>query len=129
LYKIPTTWWKNQPGPETLDFVTEIDLEKIAPNIPSTARLPTSMDISRDGKRVLILTYINAVELAFDFSQPMPDVDTWREGRDYQRISLVNLNQQEAISYMPDGNAFVYDTESRGTPAGRGPVIQVKRLP
>jgi hypothetical protein len=128
LHRIPTTWWKGQPAPETLEFVTEIDLEKIASNIPASARLPTAMDISPDGKRVLILNYINAIELAFDFSQPVPAADGWREGRDYQRISLINLNQQEAIAYLPDGNALVYDTESRGSAAGRGRLVQVKRL-
>ena len=128
LYRVPATWWKSPPRPQTLDYVREIDLEAVAPNVPPSARLPTSMNISRDGKRVLILLYIDAVELAMDFSQPIPDADKWREGRDYQRISLINLNQQEAIGYMPDGNAFVYDTESRGSPASRGRVIQVKRV-
>jgi hypothetical protein len=127
LYKLPPTWWTNPRGPQTLDYVTEIDLEKLAPNVPPSARLPTAMNISRDGKRVLILFYIDAVELAVDFSQPIPTADALREGRDYQRISLINLNQQEAIAYMPDGNAFVYDTESRGSPSSRGRVIQVRR--
>jgi hypothetical protein len=58
----------------------------------------------------------------------VPAADGWHEGRDYQRISLLNLNQQEAIAYLPDGNALVYDTESRGSAAARGRLVQVKRL-
>lgn len=127
LFKLPASWWKSPRTSQTLEHVVDIDLAKLAPDTPSRARLPTAMDIFRDGKRVLILTYIDALELAFDFSQPIPDVTEWREGRDYQRIRLVNLNQQEAIAYMPDGNAFLYDTEARGSSAPRGRVIQVRR--
>jgi rare lipoprotein A (peptidoglycan hydrolase) len=83
------------------------------------------MDISRDGKRALILFYIDAVELALDFSQPIPEVTQWRDGRDYQRISLMNLPQQEAIAYTSDGSAFFYDTEARGS--SRAHLMQVKK--
>ena len=127
LFKLPATWWKSSLASQTLEHVVDIDLNRLAPDTPSRARLPTSMDIFRDGKRVLILTYIDALELAFDFSQPIPDVSGWREGRDYQRIRLTNLNQQEAIAYMPDGTAFLYDTEARGSSASRGRMIQVRR--
>jgi hypothetical protein len=125
LYKIPTTWWKRPASSQVLDFVREIDLAKVAPNVPPSARLPTSMNISRDGKRALILFYIDAVELALDFSQPIPDVTQWRDGRDYQRISLMNLPQQEAIAYTPDSTAFFYDTEARES--SRAHLMQVKK--
>ena len=87
MHRIPATWWKNPPDLETLDYVTEIDLEKVAPNIPQVLACRRRWIFLRDGKRVLILAYIDALELAFDFSQPMPARRRWREGRDYQRIS------------------------------------------
>jgi len=127
LYRLAPDRWRTPGGLQTLEHVVDIDLAKLLPSAAVSARLPTAMDISRDGKRVLILAYIDALELALDFSQPMPPVDSWREGRDYQRIPLTNLEQQEAIAYMPDGNAFLYDSEMQRSLSSRARVIRVQR--
>jgi hypothetical protein len=127
LFKLSPDWWKDLRSPQTLDHVADLDLGRLIPNAVSSARLPTAMDIARDGKRVLILAYIDALELAVDFSQPLPDVTSWKEGRDYQRIRLVNLDQQEAIAYLPHGNGFLYDTEVRRSSTSPGRLIQMSR--
>ncbi|MDQ3457816.1 MAG: hypothetical protein M3498_00710, partial [Deinococcota bacterium] len=38
-------------------------------------------------------------------------------GRDYSRILLRRLPQQESIAYLPDGRSFVYSSEARGSAA------------
>jgi len=37
--------------------------------------------------------------------------ESWRAGQNYRRIEIEVLEQQEAISYMPDGKSFIYDIE------------------
>jgi hypothetical protein len=69
------------------------------------------MDITPDGKRFVILTYVEAVEFFIDLSKPVPDPKTWREGQHYRRIAITTLEQQEAVSWLPDGRGFLYDTE------------------
>ncbi len=116
LYKIARKQWRNG-GTQILRFVADVDLGKLLPGSPDNARLTTGMDISPDGARVLILAYMDAIELAIDFSKPFPRPAAWREGKEYQRVPLVNLQQQEALAYMPDGRSFIYDTERRpGSP-------------
>jgi hypothetical protein len=113
LFKLTPERRKNAKGePVTLEPVVTIDFAQLLPpesTVP--ARVPTGMSISRDGKRVLILLYADAVELALDLSKPVPAVATWREGREFQRIPLVNLRQQESVTYAPDGRSFLYETE------------------
>jgi hypothetical protein len=91
--------------------VVTIDFAQVLPGSAVQARVPTGMSISRDGKRMLIILYADAVELALDLSKPVPPATTWREGREFQRIPLVNLRQQESVAYAPDGLSFFYETE------------------
>jgi hypothetical protein len=103
--------WRNGKGPQTLEPVLAFDWPGVLPNSLALGRLATSMDIAPDGKRFLILTYVEAVEFYFDLSKPIPDQRTWKEGQHYRRIPITTLEQEEGIAYLPDGRGFLYDTE------------------
>ena len=124
LYRLrPEQWRSSSNAVQTLDLVTAIDFGKLLPGTLVIARVPTAMDISADGKRLLVLMYIDAVEINLDFSSPhVPPVASWMEGRTYQRISLFQLQQQEAIAYTPDARGFIYTTERA---SGRSPIMRV----
>jgi len=113
LFRLRKDQWINSGGKvQMLELVTAIDFEKLGgPAAALDGRLPTAMDISPDGKRVLVLTYRNVFELFFDLSKPLPPVATWREGINYRRFDVEVLNQQEGIAFTPDGLSFIYDTE------------------
>jgi len=104
-------WARTDNSVQTLELLTTIDLATLLPVSTVIDRRATSMDIARDGKKVLILTYRNALELLLDLSAPVPNPSTWKEGQQYRQVSLEVLEQQEAIAYLPDGKAFLYDTE------------------
>jgi hypothetical protein len=59
---------------------------------------PTDMAISDDGMRLLVLTYMDAVEYTMDFKQQ-------------QKIRLNFLQQQESVAYLPGSRSFIYSTE------------------
>jgi hypothetical protein len=59
---------------------------------------PTDMAISDEGKRLLVLTYTDAVEYSMDFKQQ-------------QTIRLEFLQQQESVAYLPGSRSFIYSTE------------------
>jgi len=59
---------------------------------------PTDMTISDDGMRLLVLTYMDAVEYSMDFKQQ-------------QKIRLNFLQQQESVAYLPGSRSFIYSTE------------------
>ena len=59
---------------------------------------PTDMAISDDGTRLLVLTYMDAVEYSMDFKQE-------------QKIRLNFLQQQESVAYLPGSRSFIYSTE------------------
>lgn len=104
-------WRESKGGVETLSLVATIEWGPILPNVSGFGRLATAMDIAPDGKRFLVLTYTEAVEFFFDLSATVPPQNTWRESRNFRRIALTTLEQQEAIAYLPEGRGFLYDTE------------------
>jgi hypothetical protein len=59
---------------------------------------PTDMAISDDGMRLLVLTYMDAVEYSMDFKQQ-------------RKIRLNFLQQQESVAYLPGSRSFIYSTE------------------
>jgi hypothetical protein len=89
---------------QTLELVTTVRWPALLPNSLPVGRVATSMDIAPDGKRFLILTYVEAVEFFVDLSGPVgaPRI---------RRIPITTLEQQEAIAYLPDGNGFIYESE------------------
>jgi hypothetical protein len=73
--------------------------------------LPTAADISADGLRLLILTYVNAFEFFVDLAQgPLKPAQDMIEGVDYREIPLRVQAQQEAVAYAGE-NTFLYTTE------------------
>jgi len=121
VFKLRADQWRNASTAEiqTLTLVSTIAWARLLPDVSGLARLATSMDIAPDGKKFVVLTYTEAVEFFFDLSAAMPEQALWSAGRDYRRVKLTTLEQQEAIAYMPDGSGLVYDTErpSRNRPA------------
>lgn len=113
LFRLRKDQWMNSTGDvQTLERVTGIDFEKLGgPAAAIDGRLPTAMDISADGKHILVLTYRNVFELLFDLSQPLPPVTTWKAGVNYRRLDIEVLEQEEGIAFTPDGRSFIYDTE------------------
>jgi hypothetical protein len=59
---------------------------------------PTDMAISDDGMRLLVLTYMDAVEYSMDF-------------KEQQKIRLNFLQQQESVAYLAGSRSFIYSTE------------------
>jgi len=86
----PARLFKADPhlGTQILTPVTTMD----------PGRKPTDMAISDDGTRLLVLTYVDAVEYGMDFKYK-------------QKITLNFLQQQESIAYLPGSRSFIYTTE------------------
>ena len=59
---------------------------------------PTDMAFSDDGSRLLVLTYVDAVEYTDNFQHE-------------QKIKLNFLQQQEGVTYLPGSRSFIYTTE------------------
>jgi hypothetical protein len=112
LYRLTRAQWMNPQNPvETMELVAELDMARLLPVSTVIDRPVTSMDFSADGRRLIILTYRNALELFVDFGGRNPDPGSWREGEHYRTVTLEVLEQQEAIAYLPNGTGFLYDTE------------------
>jgi len=113
LYKLEKEKWENAGDQELkLDYVGEIDFTRISSSDSVFGNLPTSLDISPDGKRFLVLTYENAYEFNFDLSQDtLKPAKEMKKGKDYSVIDVPALPQQESVSYTDNGRAFIYDTE------------------
>ncbi len=86
----PARLFKADPrlATQTLTLVTTLD----------PGAKPTDMAISDDGTRLLVLTYVDAVEYTMDFQHQ-------------QKISLAFLQQQESVTYLPGSQSFIYTTE------------------
>jgi hypothetical protein len=110
IFRLKRDQWRLGKGPQTLEAVVTLSWPSLLPNTLPFGR-PTAMDIAPDGKRFLILTYVEAAEFFFDLSKPLPPVKTWKEGQHYRKVALTTLEQEEAIAYLPDGKSFLYDTE------------------
>jgi hypothetical protein len=111
LFRLKPEQWRSGTGVQTLEQVMVWDWASLLPGSLALGRVATAMDITPDGKRFVILTYVEAAEFLFDLSKPIPDQNTWREGRQYRRIPITTLEQEEAIAWLPDGRGFLYDTE------------------
>lgn len=115
LYRLPRESWEERSDElHTLAFVAELDLPKL--NRWHTSLLgwrATAMDMTDSGDRFLVLTYENALEFAVDLATGLPPTGELAPGRDFRRIELRVLPQQEAIAYLPEERSFVYSTEVR----------------
>ena len=96
---------------EVLELVVTLDWSQLRPNTLGFTRMVTGMSIAPDGKRFLLLNYGDAMEFFVDLSAETPDPGRWKQGVDYRTIALTTLEQEETISYLPDGRSLLYDTE------------------
>jgi hypothetical protein len=112
LYRISASEIAEYDGETlTMEHLGELNLPRILSAHAANGQIVTGLDISADGDRAIILTYLTTLEILFE-----PMVQAIAEGRlpaqeIYRDIAIRDLPQMEAISYTPDGNAFVYDTE------------------
>jgi hypothetical protein len=111
LFRLKPEQWRSGTGVQTLEQVLAWDWASLLPGSLALGRVATAMDITADGKRFIILTYVETAEFFIDLSKPIPEQSTWREGRQYRRIPITTLEQEEAIAWLPDGRGFLYDTE------------------
>ena len=57
-------------------------------------------------------------------TKTMPITSQWKMGSDYTIIDLLNLPQQEAISFLPDYKGFLVTTEYKKK-FKKAPILQV----
>ncbi|MBI5883299.1 MAG: hypothetical protein HZB91_09360 [Elusimicrobia bacterium] len=97
-------------GVQTMEPWGEIDVPAINKDKDKFGGIVTAMDIAPDGKGFLLLTYHNVLEFGLDLSDgPVPE--SLDEGKDFSRVPLKDLIQQESIAYLPDASGFLYGTE------------------
>lgn len=118
VFRLPANQWQNSDQNSVLmmEKVGQWNLSLILRSAPPRAKTITGMTIDPSGKRMILLAYENAIELALDLSEPFKTVDQWIAGQTFQIIPLRNLNQQEAISFSqfePGHLAFIYNTEKK----------------
>jgi len=113
LYRLSYEKRKNAgKGPVSLEYAGEIDLPALIPESSAFGQLSTSLDISPDGKRFLILTYEDAIEFNYDLAErKLKETKDMKEGIDFNIIELDSLPQQESVSYLSHGSGFIYNTE------------------
>jgi hypothetical protein len=120
LYKLARASWENA-GDEvlTLEFVADIDLFALSgTTVNIFSHIATGMDISKDGQRLLILTYGEVFEIAVDVS--LLKGETISAETPYKQIEVVTLLQQESISYSSNSTSFFYTAEAR---SGSAPLM------
>lgn len=121
LYKLPASAWNSDSRERlTLDRVGDLNLGPSSltdEGEEDEGQLVTSLDISPDGMKFIVLTYKDAFEFHLDLSSG-DDVSVARP----RPIELTPLKKQESISYLPDGRSFIYSTESKKKD---GPLMQV----
>jgi len=123
VYRLTASQWQNAAGQtQTLQFVGQFGL---AGQTGSSSI--TGMDISPDGRRLLVLTYSGALELEARLNNGVLDFSQYGRsgGPAYKVIQLTKLPQQESISYLANGRDFVYTSEYLGSTV---PIYEVGRL-
>jgi hypothetical protein len=113
LFRVPVELWTNARTDDvlTLEHVASIELRGLASELPG--RLISAMDVSEDNRRLLALTYANALE--FDLASIAPgrsSQEPFVEGMGVRSIALEALPQQEGIAYLSGDRGFVYTTEA-----------------
>lgn len=96
-----------------LEFIGAIDLPWMNYNYGLFGGMATSMDISPDGKNLLVVTYENTVEINLDkVLNETPQSRKWEEEKDYRIKNLRGkFTQLEAGGYSPDGNSIYLESE------------------
>ena len=120
VYKLTAAQLREPGQTQTFAKIGEIVLPSVMATQAFPGSISTALDISADGKRAILLTYMSALEIGMDFKNGLPPFSQWVEGRDYKVIALDSLPQQEAAAWLPGDKSFIYDTEatrgSKGAP-------------
>jgi len=121
IYKLAASEVENDAvAVKTLEFIGELDIPSLVPQVGKYSQLVTGFDISSDGKKILFLTYGFALEMEVDLSE----LDTNKPILNMSLALLKVLPQQEAIMYSSDGQSFLYTTEHYAS-YGEAPLYQV----
>lgn len=114
LFRLSKAEWHNAKSEKlVLTKVSELDLPTLATTDLSGGKVITDMNISSDGSRLLLMTYVDAFEFKIDSDKiTFKAIKDLIKDIDYREIPLQVLKQQEAVSYLPDGSGFIYTTES-----------------
>lgn len=129
LFRLGAAEWSERTRDEVLELwpVATLDLPELLPTVGPHgpySKLATAMDISSDGRRVLILTYSFAMELEIDLGLPDSTGRLARLRKDdgqHRVLTLQPVIQAEAVAYQPDSRAFLYTSEKRLV---RGVIVQ-----
>jgi hypothetical protein len=103
-------WLSGGDVVHTLSPAGRVDFKAILPGADPFGILPTSIDVSDDGKRLLVLTYRDAVEFAVDIQKAEPLSNP-------RVMKLQFLMQQESVAYVPGESSFIYTSEHALLPA------------
>jgi hypothetical protein len=114
-------------GAHVFEKVGEIDIPTLVKSNKST-NVATSMSISPDGSKFIVLTYNDVIEVNIDLSKASLPKNLKAE-TDFQIVKIKRLPQSEAVSYASDGKSFYYSSEAKSayfaTPE-KMPLIQVR---
>lgn len=102
----------------------ELNVPKIL-NDSSNQAIVTGMSLSADGKKFMLLSYLDAIEFNMDLSALGAIQPELVAGKDYSVAALTKLEQQESIAYFPDGKQFVYSTELENKSTPDAPLLRV----
>ncbi len=114
LYRLKKNIWENNADSYNLELVASIDVRALSgSSVEVLSHIVTGMDISADGKRLLLLTYGEVFELQQDLAT-LSTPTTLFSDIPYKKIEVVTLLQQESISYTAKGYGFIYSAEAKG---------------
>ena len=115
LYRLSKLRWQSAGERSlTLDLIGFLDLRALSgATLDVASHTVTALDISQDGKKLLILSYGNAFEIDLDLDTLTDDLPSKIDTRyRFRQIDLVRLAQQESVSYL-GASRIVYTTEAR----------------
>ncbi|SMF08457.1 hypothetical protein [Pseudobacteriovorax antillogorgiicola] len=76
--------------------------------------ISTGASISPSGDRILILDYQDVYEIRMNLSKADQVAEELIPGTNYQRVTIPGQPQQEAVSFLPNENSFIFSSEQSG---------------
>lgn len=113
---------------QTFTLVGSLDLPNFIAQDPAEItnnQVATGMDISADGRRVLIVTYRHMLEWDQDLSELSAATPPPHIGQGLALTPLARLPQAEAITYLPNSDAVLYSSEA---PRGGGEAAIIRQI-
>lgn len=125
VFRLTAAQLRDATQTQVFEKLGEIDLPHLTPELSVPDWIVTSMDISPDGHRVVLLTYGAIYELAVDLAKGLPT--GWTPGQTLQVVRFKPLPQQEAIAWLPDASGLLIDTEANNRPTA--PLLRLRCQP